>query len=195
MPVRPYLEEMADMPVPLFAYDAPPTLADHPHAREHQHTTFMQYLARKQPDPKNYPNYPDVDIRDAINHYLIELECPGIKDAADIHCQWTSSRHLTVTGDIARPEYVGSGKDDVLALMPMLCRESQIEAQIESRPVYLVLGERRIGSFRRNFTFPVEVEQENMTAKLEAGLLKIVLPKHKHHAPKGTGKVDIDVIE
>lgn len=201
--MRPFLEEMADMPIPLYGYDAPPTLADRPHAREHQHMTYLQYLARKQPDPAQYPNYPDVDIRDGVSHYLIEIECPGVKNAADIHCQWTSRRHLTVTGTVGRPEYVSvmSEDNDPIALMPKLCREKDIPAQqqengkAKERPVYLILGERRIGSFRRNFTFPVDVEQEQMSAKLEAGLLRIVLPKKQHHVPQGTGKINIEVVE
>lgn len=181
--MRPFLEEMADMPIPLYGYDAPPTLADRPHAREHQHMTYLQYLARKQPDPAQYPNYPDVDIRDGVSHYLIEIECPGVKNAADIHCQWTSRRHLTVTGTVGRPE-----EKDIPA-------QQQENGKAKERPVYLILGERRIGSFRRNFTFPVDVEQEQMSAKLEAGLLRIVLPKKQHHVPQGTGKVNIEVVE
>ncbi|GAB7322252.1 hypothetical protein MBLNU13_g03242t1 [Cladosporium sp. NU13] len=189
---------MADMPIPLFGYEGPSMFADHPHAREHQHMTYLQFLARKQPDQKNHPNYPDVDIRDAVSHYLIDLECPGVKDPADIHCQWTSSRHLTVSGTTARPEYVPYSDAELLALMPGVCREKDIPALQDGeheRPVYVVLGERRIGSFRRLFTFPVEVEYESMTAKLEAGLLRIRVMKKLHHVPKGSGKVDIDVVE
>ena len=82
--------------------------------------------------------------------------------------------------------------------MPGVCREKDIPALQDGqqeRPVYVVLGERRIGSFRRLFTFPVEVEHESMTAKLEAGLLRIMVMKKLHHVPKGSGKVDIDVVE
>jgi HSP20 family molecular chaperone IbpA len=196
--MRPYLEEMADMPTPLFGYDAPPTFADHPHAREHQHMTYLQYLARKEPDQKNHPNYPDVDIRDAISHYLIELECPGVKDPTDIQCQWTSQRRLTVSGTTTRPEYVPHNDAESLVLMPGVCREKDIPALKDSereRPVYVVLGERRIGSFRRLFTFPVEVEHESMTARLEAGLLRIKVMKKLRHIPKGSGRVNIDVEE
>ena len=196
--MRPYLEEMADMPIPLFGYDGPPMFADHPHAREHQHMTYLQFLARKQPDQKNHPNYPDVDIRDAVSHYLIELECPGVKDPADINCQWTSSRHLTVSGTTARPEYVPYSDAELLALMPRVCREEDIPALKDGeseRPVCVVLGERRIGSFRRLFTFPVEIEHESMTAKLEAGLLRIRVMKELHVVPKGSGRVDIDVMD
>lgn len=202
--MRPYLEEMADMPIPLFGYEPPASFADHPHAREHQHLTYLQFLARKQPDQAKLPNYPDVDIRDAISQYLLELECPGVKDPASIHCQWTSSRHLTVSGTVARPEYVPCDDAEMLALMPGLCREREIrngedgEGERnghEAPAVYLVLGERRMGSFRRNFTFPVEVEHESMTARLEAGLLRIKVLKKLHQVPKGTGKVAVDAVE
>jgi HSP20 family molecular chaperone IbpA len=37
--------------------------------------------------------------------------------------------------------------------------------------------ERKTGAFKRSVTFPVEVEMKKLTANLEAGLLKIVVPK------------------
>ena len=54
----------------------------------------------------------------------------------------------------------------------------------------LLAGERRIGPFRRHFTFPEEVDMEKLVAKLDAGLLNIRVPKKGLTAVK-TGKVNV----
>lgn len=59
----------------------------------------------------------------------------------------------------------------------------------------MVVGERKIGGFRRILTFPGNVESEKMSAKLEAGVLCLNVPKHKQYVPKGDGKVKIDVVD
>ena len=58
-------------------------------------------------------------------------------------------------------------------------------------PPWLILGERRIGSFRREFNFPVDVDMEKLSAKLEAGLLTIKVPKRINSYPRGSGKLKI----
>jgi HSP20 family protein len=40
-----------------------------------------------------------------------------------------------------------------------------------------VLNERQIGNFERSFTFPMEVNSDDMKASLANGLLRIVVPK------------------
>jgi HSP20 family molecular chaperone IbpA len=48
----------------------------------------------------------------------------------------------------------------------------------------LLVRERRLGPFRRHLTFPEEVDMEKLTAKLEAGLLHIRVPKKGLSATK-----------
>jgi HSP20 family molecular chaperone IbpA len=62
----------------------------------------------------------------------------------------------------------------------------------DPQPHELVLpvGGRRLGPFRRYFTFPKGADMEKLTAKHEAGLLQIRLPKEGLSAAKtGTVKV------
>lgn len=194
-----------------YAYYEPPfELVDHPHERLHQHNTFLGAMTRRRPDQKAYPNHPDVDISDAIGYYLIELELPGIKDASAIALNWTSCRSLVVAGNSNRSwelkptsdtESASKGekeKIDATNEVELKTRApTDARAKTDGRnahlPPYLVIGERRIGSFRREFHFPVELDVEKVEAKLEAGLLSIKLPKKSHMYPKGTSNVKVKV--
>jgi HSP20 family protein len=49
------------------------------------------------------------------------------------------------------------------------------EKKEEGEDVYF--RERRAGSFRRSITLPAEVDEDNVTAELDNGVLKVTLPK------------------
>jgi HSP20 family molecular chaperone IbpA len=190
-----------------YAYELPLQLVDHARERLHQHNTFLGVVARKSPDQKAYPNHPDVDISDAIGYYLIELEVPGIKSADSIALNWTSWRSLVVAGSSFRSweldtsatpgttsndDRAGGSADesdlDASALEDSKVKANDVNDQL---PPFLVIGERRIGSFRREFHFPMDVVVEKVEAKLEAGLLRIRVPKKSHMDLKGAGKVRV----
>ena len=158
---------------------------DHAHERLHQHQTMSRYLMRKPASDRLIPNYPDCDIRDAISHYLVEVEVPGVKDAASIKCQWTAASTLIVSGQNARPGESTNKPSD----------QNSIKSTDDEHTPCMVVGERKIGGFRRILTFPGIVESEKMTAKLDAGVLSLNVPKHKQYVPKGDGKVKIDVVD
>jgi HSP20 family molecular chaperone IbpA len=192
---------------PYAYYEPPLQLVDHPRERLHQHNTFLGVVARKDPDQKAYPNHPDVDISDAIGYYLIELEAPGIKSADSIALNWTSWRSLVVAGSSfrswepdtsANPRTTSNGHRagesadrsdlDASALKGSKVKVNDVNDQL---PPFLVVGERRIGSFRREFHFPVDIVVEKVEAKLEAGLLRVSVPKKSHMDLKGIGKVRV----
>lgn len=50
------------------------------------------------------------------------------------------------------------------------------EAQEHDVPVF-ILNERKAGVFQRTFTLPIDVDMKGLKAKLDAGLLRIDLPK------------------
>ena len=54
----------------------------------------------------------------------------------------------------------------------------------EDRPIAVGGEHRRSGSFRRSFTLPIEVDEGNVDAKFEHGVLNITLPKTEKAAPK-----------
>jgi len=162
-----------------YYYDLPPPLVDSPHERLHQHQSMLQYLAHRHPNrPEDHPNQPDVDFRDAIKEYLVEIEVPGIKKPNQLSVSWTGSRSLLVVGNMTRPDYGSPANTDV---------EEEKETP-HAAGVHLLVGERRIGPFRRYINFPTDVE--NVTVTLEAGLLKIRAPK-KDFDDLPQGQVDV----
>ena len=56
----------------------------------------------------------------------------------------------------------------------------------------LLVGERRIGPFRRQLFFPDEVDKEGLVAKLEAGLLKLKVPKHGHKIIPTIANIEVE---
>lgn len=202
---------MAAFTNPYALYEPPIEFVDHQHERLHQHNTFLGVLGRKRPDQKTYPNHPDVDISDAITHYLIELEVPGVKDAETITINWTSFKSLVVAGATFRswePKVAAKGPDSMtesekaanngVGLDVKALNDAQTKAEEASKnewPPYLVVGERMIGSFRREFHFPVDIDVKKVEARLEAGLLRIYVPRKSHMDLKGSGKVKVQGLD
>jgi HSP20 family molecular chaperone IbpA len=196
---------------PYAYYEPPLQLADHPRERFHQHNTFLGAIARKDPDQKAYPNRPDVDISDATGYYLVELEVPGIKSADSITVNWTSWRSLVVAGSsfrsweldisadpgkISNGDRAGKSPDkndlDANSLKGCEVKANDVNDQL---PPFLVTGERRIGSFRREFHFPMDASVEKVEAKLEAGLLRIRIPKKCHMDLRDISRVRVQGVD
>jgi len=51
---------------------------------------------------------------------------------------------------------------------------------LPKKEAHLTLHERQVGEIVRAFNFPVDVDRDNTHAKLDAGLLKLVIPKLEH---------------
>jgi HSP20 family molecular chaperone IbpA len=172
---------------------------DRPHERPHQHRTFLQYMARQNPPPEENPNRPDVDIRDSITEYLVDIEVPGVKNTSEVTVKWTSTSSLVVVGTVERPTW-GKQKQGMKEQQPaapiVASPEKDVDRKSHASESYqedesLVVGERRLGPFRRYVNFPIEVESGGVTAKLEAGLLSLRVPKAKHLMPKHDVKIEI----
>ncbi|KAI7477863.1 hypothetical protein KC351_g8584 [Hortaea werneckii] len=193
-------------------WDPPPTMVDHPHERLHQHNSLLGAMAHKKPDPKMYPNRPDVDISDATDYYMIDIELPGVKDANTIRLHWLSWTSLIVSGESNRPWNSTTPSNTTKTAhsdSKLKPSESETSANTEihmesadlaqtnraALPPHLLIGERRIGAFRREFHFPVEVDVDKVDAKLEAGLLRIQLPKKLYSYPKGSHKINVQASE
>ncbi|KAK1043654.1 hypothetical protein LTR74_018399 [Friedmanniomyces endolithicus] len=190
------------LPVPLLVNDV--------HERTHQHQPFLASLAGHHPRPQAYPNAPDVDIRDAGTDCLIDIEVTGIKSAADLHLHWMGNRGFILTGDVRRPgeagpEFEGVDPKDLTGIAKRDVTSNGKEDHDDSHRgksfaspealalPHLLIGERRFGFFTRVFTLLVEVEADKISAKLEAGLLSLTVPKH--HAQRGTGVIAIETVE
>lgn len=201
------------MGMPIMYALEPLGVVDHLHQRLHQHNTFLGILGRKPPNQDAHPNYPDVDISDTTTHYYIDIEVPGIKKPEDISIKWTDSTGLVVSGNTTRSSRTEDDKRVSIGVgsktMPSKGeggRTDQMEpngngslerSDYESAglPPGLIAAERRVGFFRREFLFPLEVEMEKMVAKLDAGLLSIELPKKYRSLPKTAGKTKIQIAQ
>jgi len=98
---------------------------------------------------------PPVDIFETQEHIVIRAEVPGIDQSAlDVEV-----------------------KDDQLILQG----DRKFE-QVAGRTYHRV--ERAYGGFRRVFSLPVTVQQEQVRAVLKNGVLEITLPKEEKGTPK-----------
>ncbi|EXJ82076.1 hypothetical protein A1O1_08145 [Capronia coronata CBS 617.96] len=167
---------------------------------------------------------PPTDIRETMRAYHIEIETPGVLDKNDIVIQWLSPHTLLVQGDIRRPKNIGlldpkegeriwegegegwaqetghakaaTDEDDGGPIQRTLSRET-VEAELRADAIpTILLGERKLGPWRRTFTLPEDVEMKELKARLDGGLLRIDLPKRSVEdtaALRGGGiRIEID---
>lgn len=159
---------------------------------------------------------PNTDIRESRSAYYIDVELPGLRDRRDIVLKWTAQTTLYLEANIKRqptPEEVEAEKQQQQggrALSPSPERPSgessgsdakdgsnkKKHAAKPPKPVHNIKRERRVGRYARAFAFPVAVDQDKITAKLEYGILTITVPKkeadkaeaeHKHVDIEHTG--------
>lgn len=141
-------------------------------------------------------NRPDLDVRDYDSEYIVEVELPGVSDKSAIKIEWTSSRSLTILGNIDRPLVADNTSSAATAEKATKVQTGTRGLDGEwipppgERPILLV-AERKIGPFQRHFYFPVDVDMGHLKAKLEAGLLTIRVPK-KVSDTKEWGQVNIE---
>jgi HSP20 family protein len=90
---------------------------------------------------------PLADIEETDDAYTIELELPGVKQD-DVDIQ-INGRELTVSGEIKEKERTG-----------ILRRRT-----------------RKVGEFNYSVTLPGEIDEDNVSADLDSGVLTIRVPK------------------
>ncbi|EXJ90651.1 hypothetical protein A1O1_03755 [Capronia coronata CBS 617.96] len=185
----------------------PTTYVTHtyPEKGQHLHHIPLPFLAHKAAhrllhDREHEVHIPKADLRETMSNFYIEVELPGISDKSQLHLRWTSMRTLLVTSKIGRPDIPESELFDVpvVAAAPEPPKEDADQQQQQEplatstetgvtatattmkKEPHLTVHERLIGEMMRAFNFPVDVDRDNTHAKLEAGLLRIVVPKLKH---------------
>jgi HSP20 family molecular chaperone IbpA len=174
-----------------------PGLVGHPHNRPRQRDTFFGVVLHKEPSQKAYPYPPDVNIRDVLDHYVIDVDLPGINDPNSILLSCISRNLLAVsrstfrTGhqkraestDACELEVVAGDSDSVRNEIPLINDDGINEAEHSWRNKllpWLALEEQRTGSFRRDFYFPRDADMSKTKAILGFGLLHIEVPKIMH---------------
>ena len=99
---------------------------------------------------------PRVDIKDKDDHYEITAELPGVKKE-DLHL------HL---------------EDGILTIEAETKQEDK-----EEKEGTVIRQERRYGKFSRSFSLGDSVQEEDISARFEDGILKISAPKVTEAAP------------
>ena len=152
---------------------------------------------------------PKADVRETMKSFYVEVELSGVKEHTEMRLRWTNSRTLLLSSQTARPEIP---EEELLetpiapVTTPAPNDEATITATVHSTPraeehealpkpppttpqkpkllpPHLTIHERSIGEMLRGFSFPVDVDQDATHAKLDAGILRIVVPKIVHEPP------------
>lgn len=72
-------------------------LVGHPHNRPRQRDTFFGVVLHKEPSQKAYLYAPDVNTRDILDHYVIDVDLPGINVRNSILLSCISRNLLAVS--------------------------------------------------------------------------------------------------
>ena len=99
---------------------------------------------------------PSIEVRESERELTVKAELPGI-DPDDLD--------ISVSGDV-------------------LTISGQKREENEERREGYYHSERRFGSFRRNIPLPVAVNQDDISAEYERGVLRINLPKSEKAVAK-----------
>jgi HSP20 family protein len=136
-----------------------------------------------------------VDIREDNDHFYVEADLPGFrKEDVDIQLEngtltIIAERHeeIEVPGDQSRrgqqPEQAGQGQQTGQQGQQRQEKQQQEKQGGRASGEYL-LRERRVERFVRSFTLPPNVDERNVQAKLENGVLRITLNKLQESKPK-----------
>lgn len=127
---------------------------------------------------------PKFDVRETAATYELYGELPGVsKDNVSI--EFPEPQSITVSGKTERTYTTTTtttpttttttdGDDDGSKAA------DQDEQSPDAKDKYW-LTERSIGQFSRSFNFPTRIDTEAVSAKLEDGILRVVVPKAKKH--------------
>ncbi|KAI5281536.1 hypothetical protein KEM54_003211 [Ascosphaera aggregata] len=98
---------------------------------------------------------PRFDVRENQDTYELDGELPGVNQE-DVNMEFTDPQTLVVNGTIKR--------------------EYETPESNSTNQRYWA-SERSVGSFQRVFTFPQDINQDEVRASLKKGVLKVTIPK------------------
>ncbi|EXJ58724.1 hypothetical protein A1O7_06153 [Cladophialophora yegresii CBS 114405] len=169
------------------------------------HISTIPYMAHnlysKFHDKDLDAHQPKTDVRETTRNFYMEVELPGVKDHAELRVRWTNSRTLLLTSRTTRPEIPeeelleepAQGQqngDTTTAAVEANAAPSAPQEQNQNRNAqpkllapHLTIHERLIGDMVRAYSFPVDVDRDATHAKLDAGILRVVVPKVEHVHP------------
>lgn len=129
---------------------------------------------------------PNFDLRETPDAYHFEGEFPGVKDCSAIKLQWIDQHTLQIEGVLETTHSSENGAQTEgdtrigshsAQEPPELHETKRAGTGQNSASTRVWLTERRTGSFRRSFSFPVAIDTDAIEATLSQGLLRVIVPK------------------
>ncbi len=123
--------------------------------------TTVQTAQRPKTEPRREPDYvlPEVNIFETKDGYTVEAEMPGV-----------SKDGLEITLEGNEITIVGHRKNDVVTGTP-------------------VFRERNLADYRRAFELDPAIDTRKIAAKMDQGVLTLILPKSEMVKPR---KISVD---
>ena len=126
----------------------------------HEFDTALNRFFGQQNGGHQYMAPYGVDIREDADHLYVEADLPGFKkDEIDITCE---NQTLTISAE----------------------HKEEHKEPKEQKAGDWLLNERRYARFLRSFTLPPTVDVQKVDAKLQDGVLKLVLNKREETKPR-----------
>lgn len=174
---HPYVSNLTNLYEPIRHFGRALRGADTPCFSDSYHSRYSRH------DKGVYS--PDFDLRETLDAYYFEGEFPGVKDCGAIKLQWIDQHTLQIEGVLDTTYSSENGTqtegDTRIGLHspqePTELHETRAGTGQNSATTRVWLNERRTGSFRRSFSFPVAVDADAIEATLSQGLLRVVVPK------------------
>ncbi|KAH8658155.1 HSP20-like chaperone [Xylariales sp. PMI_506] len=114
---------------------------------------------------------PKFDLQETPSTYILHGELPGI-DKEHINIQFTDEQTLSISGKVEHKE-VSTHTE----------KQQQQQQQQKPKARYWI-SERSYGEFARSFSFPSTVDPAGVVAKLDNGILNVVVPKAQKPNPR-----------
>lgn len=145
--------------------------------------TFSPFVVKRAPRTDVF--LPSLDVYDISDAYKVYASVPGAKKTSiEVHFN-PDSNELTVEGEVPPPNGI---KLDAYG--------QSVSTSSSTSDPQLLLSERESGAFARTLHFPADpkVDDERITAKFNAGVLEITIPKRTGSAPSRR-KITVEDVE
>lgn len=139
--------------------------------------------------------YRTMDLRRRIDR-LFDQVLPGIREPSTEAQPWAPPVDIIETGDniVVNIDVPGMRQEDIEVELTgdtlSIAGERKIGDTTARRPEWHVL-ERPYGPFSRSFTFAVPIDQNNVSASYENGVLSIKVPKAAEARPRQV-KIEVE---
>lgn len=114
----------------------------------------------------NHVTAPAVNVKESEEAYTMEVAAPGIKKE---YCRV----HINDDGNLS------------------IAIENKMEHKEEDKKQHYLRREFSYTNYQQNYTLPENVDRDNISAKVEHGILTVTLPKQKKEEVKVSRQIEI----